>query len=54
MGDVECHLIHACSFFFHDRITCMHGSMVGLTLKLSFAYAPRWGVTLVGFISTGR
>ena len=54
MGHVECRLIHGCSFFFHDNTTCMHGLVVGLTMKLSFACAPRWGVALVGFISTKR
>ena len=57
MGHVECCLIHACSvffFFFHDRTTCMHGLVVGLTMKGSFACAPRWGVAFVGFISIGR
>ena len=36
MGHVECRLIHACSFFFfffHDNTTCMHGLVVGLTMK---------------------
>ena len=33
MGHVECCLIHAGSFFFHDRTTCMHGLVVGLTVK---------------------
>ena len=32
----------------------MHGLVVGLTVKRSFACAPRWEITLVGFISTGR
>ena len=35
MGHAEYRLIHACSFFFflHDRTTCMHGVVVGLTVK---------------------
>ena len=33
IGHVECRLIHACSFFFHDRTTCMHKLVVGLTVK---------------------
>ena len=33
MGHVECRLIHACSFFFHNNTTCMHGLVVGLTMK---------------------
>ena len=33
LGQVECHLIQACSFFFNDRTTCMHGLVVGLTVK---------------------
>ena len=33
MGHVECRLIHACSFFSHDNTTCMHGFVVGLTMK---------------------
>ena len=34
MGHVECPLIHACSFFFlHDKTICMHGLVVGLTVK---------------------
>ena len=34
MGHVECRLIHACSFFFfNDNTTCMHGLVVGLTMK---------------------
>ena len=34
MGHVECRLIHASSFFFfNDRKTCMHGLVVGLTMK---------------------
>ena len=33
IGHVECRLIHACSFFFHDRTTCMQGLVVGLTVK---------------------
>ena len=33
LGHVECRLIHACSFFFHERITCMHGLVVGLIVK---------------------
>ena len=33
MGHVECPLIHACSFFFHDRTTCMHELVVGLIVK---------------------
>ena len=33
MGHVECRLIHACSFFFHDRTTCMHGLIVCLTVN---------------------
>ena len=32
----------------------MHGLVVGLTVKCSFACAPGWGIALVGFISTGR
>ena len=32
----------------------MHELVVGLIVKLSFACAPRWGIALVGFISTGR
>ena len=32
LGHVECRLIHAC-IFFHDRTTCMHGLVVGLTVK---------------------
>ena len=31
----------------------MHRLVVGLTVKWSFACAPRWGVALAGFISTG-
>ena len=37
-------------FFFYDRTTCMHGLVVGLTVKC----APGWGIALVGFISTGH
>ena len=33
MGQVECRLIHAYSFFFRDRKTCMHGLVVSLTVK---------------------
>ena len=33
IGHVECRLIHACSFFSHDRTTCMHELVVGLTVK---------------------
>ena len=40
--------------FFHDRITCMHGLVVGLTVRGSFACAPRLEIALIGFISTGR
>ena len=32
LGPLQCRLIHACRFF-HDRITCMHGLVVGLTVK---------------------
>ena len=32
----------------------MHGLVVGSTMKLSFSRAPKWGIALVGFISTGR
>ena len=32
----------------------MHGLVVGLTVKCSFACAPGWGIALVGFISTER
>ena len=32
LGNIECHLIHACRFF-HDKITCMHGLVVGLIVK---------------------
>ena len=39
-GYVECHLIHACSFFF---------PMVGQHVCTDW-----WGVALVGFISTGH
>ena len=28
----------------------MHGLVVGLTVKLSFACAPRWEIALIGFI----
>ena len=33
MGHVECHLIHACSVFFHDKTTYMHELVVGMTVK---------------------
>ena len=32
----------------------MHRLVVDLTVKGSFACAPRWEVALVGFISIGR
>ena len=53
MRHVECRLIHACSFFFsmigqHVYMDCV----VCVTVKLSFACAPRWGVAVVGFVST--
>ena len=32
----------------------MHGLVVGLTVKCSFACAPRWEIALIGFIPTGR
>ena len=32
----------------------MHVLVVGLSVKLSFACAPRWEIALVGFISSRR
>ena len=32
----------------------MHGLVVGLNMKRTFACVPRWGINLVGFISTER
>ena len=54
MGHVECRLIHACSFFsMIGQHVCMD-CVVCVTVKLSFACASRWGIALVGFVSTER
>ena len=53
MGHAKCRLIHGIDFF-NDRQHVYMDCVVCVTVARSFACAPRWGVALIGFVSTKR